>query len=64
MAPQFIQFYGMYFTTCSIWQEAKHLTHQCQTSDLYRSLILDILLAVVLNVFKDTADLKTLLPGE
>jgi hypothetical protein len=54
----------MYFTTCSIWQEVKHLTLQCQTSVLYRSLILEILLAAVVNAFKDTANLKTLLPGE
>jgi len=55
----------MYFTTCSIWQEAKHLTLQCQTSALlYRSLILDILLAAVVNAFKDTSNLITPLPGE
>jgi hypothetical protein len=54
----------MYFATCSIWRETKYLTLQFQTSALYRSLILDIFLVAVVNAFKDTANLKNLLPGE
>jgi hypothetical protein len=45
-------------------KKRKHLTLQCHTSALYGSLILDILLVAVVNAFKYTVNLKTVLPGE